>query len=111
MMRWAIVLCCWLLLGLVQLAQAAPEKKGEEEEKPAAAAGPAGCVKTAKACDCYEPSGKKASVSRELCEAAMAPSLLKLAGGNVSEMAARPKPVEPPPEPFVKRPIPWLIER
>ena len=92
----AMVLAVWVVLGLVQLAQAEL---------------PAGCVKTAKACDCYSSRGKRVEVARETCQVAMTPAPVQLAGGDLDAMAAKVKLPEPERSPYVKSPIPWLIER
>lgn len=91
-----IVLAVWFVLGLVQLSRAEL---------------PAGCVKTSKACDCYSSQGKRVELSREMCEAVMAPAPLKLAGGELDAMSVKPKLPDPERSPYVKTPIPWLIER
>lgn len=96
MKSFAMVLAVWVVLGLVQLSRAEL---------------PAGCVKTSKACDCYSSQGKRAELSREMCEAVMAPAPVKLAGGDLDAMSVKPKLPEPERSPYVKAPIPWLIER
>lgn len=96
MKAFGIVLAIWLVLGLVHLAQAEQ---------------PSGCVKTAKACDCYTEKGKRVEFTPQLCEAVMTPAPVKLAGGDLDALAVKPKLPEIEPPPFVKAPIPWLIER
>lgn len=92
----AMVLAIWLALGLVQLARAEL---------------PAGCVKTAKACDCYSPQGKRVELSRDVCEVVMAPAPVKLTGGDLDAMAVKAKSPDPERSLYVKAPITWLIER
>ncbi|TYK72797.1 MULTISPECIES: hypothetical protein [Comamonas] len=91
-----IVLAVWLVLGLLQLAQAEP---------------PSGCIKSAKTCHCFTATGKRVDQSPQICEAVMAPNPVKLAGGDLEAIAVKPKRRELEPAPFVKPPIPWLIER
>lgn len=92
----AMVLAVWAVLGLVQLAQAEL---------------PAGCVKSAKTCDCYSSRGKRVEIAREMCQAAMTPAPVKLAGGDLDAIAVKIKQPEPERLPYVKMPTPWLIER
>lgn len=91
-----IVLAVWLVLGLLQLAQAEP---------------PSGCIKSAKTCHCFTATGKRLDRPAQICEAVMAPNPVKLAGGDLEAIAVKPKRLEPEPAPFAKPPIPWLIER
>ena len=91
-----IVLAVWLVLGLVQLAHAEP---------------PAGCVKTAKTCDCYTSRGKRVELAREACQVAMTQEPVKLAGGDLDAIAVKAKLPDPERLPYVKSAIPWLIER
>lgn len=73
-----------------------------------------GCVKTAKACTCYRPSGRPMEVEPEVCEAKFLPlAVMTVEGGDVAALVT---PVKRPPsvplnEPFRKPPIPWLLER
>lgn len=96
MKAMGIVLVIWLVLGLVQLAQAEP---------------PAGCVKSAKTCHCFTANGKRVEQPAQICEIAMTPDPVKLAGGDMDALSVKTKPVEPERTPLVKRPISWLIER
>ena len=96
MKSFAMVLVVWVLLGLVQLSRAEL---------------PAGCVKTAKACDCYSSRGKRVELAREACLVVMTQEPVKLAGGDLDAMAVKAKLPEPERSPYVKAPIPWLIER
>lgn len=72
----------------------------------------AGCTKTAKACTCYDQNAKPVQVDRSLCEAAFAPSLMTVEGGDITPMLSKPKLKQVDYyEPLRKVPIPWLIER
>lgn len=72
----------------------------------------AGCVRSSTSCTCFDAGGKPVQVQKQLCEAAFAPSLLTVQGGDISTLATKHKgnPVQEY-EPLQKRPIPWLIER
>lgn len=96
MRAFGLVLAVWVVLGLVQLARAEL---------------PSGCVKSSKACDCYSSKGKRVELSRQMCEAAMTPAPVKLAGGDLDAISVKPTQPEPERVPYVKVPISWLIER
>lgn len=91
-----IVLAVWLVLGLVQLAQAQP---------------PSGCIKSAKTCHCFTATGKRVEQPAQICEMVMTPDPVRLAGGDLDAMSVKTKLPEPERSPYVKAPIPWLIER
>lgn len=73
-----------------------------------------GCVKTAKACTCYRPSGRPMEVEPDACESKFQPlAVMTVEGGDVSALVT---PVKRPPsvpenEPYRPSPVPWLIER
>lgn len=90
-------------LALLCIALAGTAAAGES-------ASVAGCVSTSRTCTCYDNRGKPVQIAPELCQQAMAPSLVTVSGGNIDHMLAKPKVVERR-IPFRKEPIPWLIER
>lgn len=100
MKTFGIVLAVWLVLAMVQLAQAEPEVLE-----------PSGCVRSAKTCNCFTPKGKRVELHPQLCHAVTTSAPVKLAGGDMDALAIKPKPADIEPTPFVKPPIPWLIER
>lgn len=73
-----------------------------------------GCVKTAKACTCYRPSGRPMEVEPDACEAKFQPlAVMTVEGGDISALvtAVRHPVAVPQNEPYRKQPVPWLIER
>lgn len=96
MKSMGIVLAVWLVLGLVQLAQAQP---------------PSGCIKSAKTCHCFIATGKRVEQPVQICEMVMTPDPVSLSGGALDSMAVKTKLPLPERLPYVKAPIPWLIER